>query len=188
MEPVYNETLNGIDFTTTAISEGEYESCTFRNCKFAEVNLSHRAFLECEFYDCDFTGSKLGDTAFKDVKFVRCKLLGVDFANCNPFLLEMNFDECLMNLTSFYKLQLKSTTFNKCSLVEADFVEADLQAAKFLECDLAQAQFDQSNLEKSDFRTAINYSLNPNNNRLKGAKFSRSGVTGLLDEYNLIIE
>lgn len=71
---------------------------------------------------------------------------------------------------------------------EVDFVESDLSNAVFDNCDLRGAIFDKSILEKADFRTAYNYSINPENNRLKKARFSISGVAGLLDKYGIEIQ
>lgn len=188
MESVYDETFDGNDYSVDGFSEGEYESCTFRNCIFSEVNLSHRSFMECEFIDCDFTGVKLGDTAFKNVKFISCKLLGVDFSPCNPFLLEMSFDGSLMNLVSFYQLKLKGTSFKNCSLEEADFVETDLTDVRFSDCNLSMAQFENTILEKADMRTAVNFSINPLNNKIGKARFSKDGLIGLLDQFDINVE
>jgi fluoroquinolone resistance protein len=58
----------------------------------------------------------------------------------------------------------------------------------FDNCDLKNAAFDQTILEKADFRTAFNYSIDPDNNKIKKAKFSISGLTGLLEKYNIEIE
>lgn len=185
MESFYDQTFENIDYSQDGFPDGEYESCTFKNCLFNAVNLSHRVFMECEFVDCDFSGVKLGDTAFKDVKFIGCKLQGVDFSSCNPFLLEMNFDKCLMNLASFYQLKLKGTIFKECSLEEADFVETDLSESKFLDCKLTKAQFDNTNLEKADLRTAVHFSINPINNKITKARFSREGLIGLLDQFDI---
>lgn len=188
MESYYDQVFESTNYSADGFPEGESEACTFKNCLFADVNLSHRSFLACEFQDCDFTGAKLGDTAFKDVKFVGCKLLGVDFTGCNPFLLEMTFEECILNLASFYQLNLKGTSFVRCSLEEVDFVQTNLSEASFADCNLAMAQFDQTNLEKADLRTAVNFLINPNNNRLKKAKFARPTLDGLLDAFDVIIE
>lgn len=43
-------------------------------------------------------------------------------------------------------------------------------------------------IEKVDFRTAFNYSMGPEINRIKKAKFSISGISGLLDKYDIDIE
>jgi len=50
------------------------------------------------------------------------------------------------------------------------------------------ATFDKATLEKADFRTAINYSIDPTNNRIKKAKFSLLGVVGLLDKFDISID
>jgi uncharacterized protein YjbI with pentapeptide repeats len=71
---------------------------------------------------------------------------------------------------------------------EADFSSADLTASGFLNCDLSRSVFHQSILEKVDFRSANNYSVDPELNRIKKAKFSLPGVSGLLDKYQIIIE
>jgi len=49
------------------------------------------------------------------------------------------------------------------------------------------ATFDKTMLEKADFRTAYNYSIDPDNNRIKKAKFSQSGLGGLLHKYDIVI-
>jgi uncharacterized protein YjbI with pentapeptide repeats len=60
--------------------------------------------------------------------------------------------------------------------------------AVFKNCDLLNTSFMQTNLEKADFRTAINYSFDPELNKIKKAKFSLDGLPGLLMKYNIDIE
>lgn len=43
-------------------------------------------------------------------------------------------------------------------------------------------------LEKSDFQTSYNYSIDPEINRIKKAKFSFQGAVGLLDKYDIEVE
>jgi uncharacterized protein YjbI with pentapeptide repeats len=85
-------------------------------------------------------------------------------------------------------LKLAKTRFINCSLKETDFAEADLSSSVFNNCDLAHAGFDNTNLEKADLRTAYNYSIDPERNKVKKAKFSAAGLSGLLHKYDLIIE
>ena len=132
--------------------------------------------------------AKLEKTAVKDIQFKECKLLGVHFETCDEFLFAVGFENCLLNLSSFYKRKLKKTKFINCSLHEADFAEADLGSSVFDNCDLANAIFQHTNLEKADFRTSYNYSIDPELNKIKKAKFSIPSVTGLLDKYDIEIE
>jgi hypothetical protein len=47
---------------------------------------------------------------------------------------------------------------------------------------------ERTNLEKTDFRTAVNFSINPTLNRIKNAKFSHDRLAGLLDSFSIVIE
>lgn len=69
-----------------------------------------------------------------------------------------------------------------------DFTECNLAGATFSDCNLERSIFQDSNLEKVDFRTAINYSINPSQNRVAKARFSRQGIHGLLDHLKIRIE
>jgi uncharacterized protein YjbI with pentapeptide repeats len=73
-------------------------------------------------------------------------------------------------------------------LEEVDFTQADLTAAIFNDCNLALAVFYQTILEKADFRSAFGYLIDPEENRVKKAKFSLSGIPGLLSKYQLTIQ
>ena len=84
-------------------------------------------------------------------------------------------------------MNIKKTVFKNSSLLEVDFAESDLTEAVFDLCDLAMANFEQTILEKVDFTTASHYSIDPENNRIKKAKFSISGISGLLEKYNIDI-
>lgn len=75
--------------------------------------------------------------------------------------------------------------FIKCSMVEADFTDANLIKGNFEGCDLSRATFSNTNLQSADFRTAINYSIDPETNKISKAKFSIVGVLGLLDKYDI---
>lgn len=131
---------------------------------------------------------KMDNTTLSEIDFLGCKILGVQFNECRRFLLSFRFENCSLRLSVFYNLKLKEACFNKCDLQEADFTETDLTNASFQECNLYRAIFDHANLEKADFRTSNYYSINPETNRLKGARFSLNGLPGLLEQYGIIIE
>ncbi|MFT5185587.1 MAG: fluoroquinolone resistance protein, partial [Flavobacteriales bacterium] len=68
-----------------------------------------------------------------------------------------------------------------------DFSGCDLSAAVFGDCKLVGTTFDQTILVKSDFRTAQGFEIDPENNRVREAKFSKDGLIGLLGKYSLDI-
>ncbi|HZB12656.1 MAG TPA: pentapeptide repeat-containing protein, partial [Chryseolinea sp.] len=82
----------------------------------------------------------------------------------------------------------KKTVFKNSQLQETDFTECDVTGALFDNCDLTNATFAFTILEKADLRTSYNYSIDPEKNRVKKARFSLQGVTGLLDKYDIEIE
>ena len=168
--------------------KGEYENCQFNSCNFSDTVLSDFKFIDCTFNACNVSLVKINNTVFQDVKFKDCKMVGLLFDTCNSFGLSFSFDACQLNHSSFYKTKIKMTLFKNSQLQGIDFTETDLTSAVFDNCDLSQAIFDLSILEKADFRTAYNYSINPENNRIKKAKFSVLGLSGLLDNYDIEIE
>jgi uncharacterized protein YjbI with pentapeptide repeats len=130
----------------------------------------------------------LQNTSFKDAKFKNCKQLGLRFDQCNKLLFSVSFELCVLNFASFYRLKLKNTIFKECKLEEVEFIEADLTKASFHNCDLNRATFENTVLEGADLRTAYNFSVDPEINRMSKARFSVVGVAGLLDKYKIVIE
>lgn len=183
---VLDQTFEHSDFSE--LQKGEYENCIFRNCNFEYADLSAFSFNDCEFVGCNVSMVKLSQTAFRDVVFKECKMLGLHFNDCNDFGMSFSFDGCLLNNSIFYKTTIKKTQFKNSKLIEVDFAECDLSGAVFNNCDLSGAVFDRTNLEKSDFRTSVNYLIDPSQNRLKKAKFSLSGIYGLLHKFDIEID
>ena len=132
--------------------------------------------------------AKLVATALQTVRFVNCKLLGVNFTRCKDFLLSFYFEKCTLDYANFFEKKIIKTTFKDCSVKEVEFSQANLSASQFINCDLTRSIFNQTNLEKVDFSTAFNYSFDLELNKVKKAKFSSSGIIGLLQKYQIIIE
>ncbi|RYG04972.1 MAG: pentapeptide repeat-containing protein [Chitinophagaceae bacterium] len=182
-----DQKFNGIDYTKEKFETGEYEYCEFNNCNFAGVNLSDSNFVECIFTGCNITNCKVTNVTFNNVKFVESKVIGINFENCNEFLFSVSFDNCTLNFSSFYKRSLKKTVFDHSVLQETDFTDADLSGSSFNKCNLHLTKFENTNLEKADFRTSFNYALNPEQNKIKKAKFSIDGLAGLLVKYDIVV-
>lgn len=185
---IVEKTFSKIDFKEKPLPKGEYENCRFLICDFSASELSDSKFIGCEFLECNLSLAKLAKTALRDVKFIGCKMLGLLFGDCSEFGLSFNFENCIVNHSSFYATKLKKTIFKNTQLQEVDFTDCDLTQAVFENCDLSRAIFNNTNIEKADFRTSHNYSINPEVNRIKKAKFSLSGISGLLDKYDITIE
>ncbi|MEM7484282.1 MAG: pentapeptide repeat-containing protein [Bacteroidota bacterium] len=102
-------------------------------------------------------------------------------------MLSVQFYNCNLDLASFYQVGLKDTLFSDCSLVETDFTETDLTSARLLNCNLERTIFLQTILVDADLSTSFNYTIDPEKNQLKRAKFSKNGLFGLLKKYEIKI-
>ncbi|NDP20117.1 MAG: pentapeptide repeat-containing protein [Paludibacter sp.] len=190
MDKVYFEekTVEKINYTEVPLTKGEYEYCNFINCDFSNSDLAEISFLECNFISCNLSMVKLMKTALKEINFKDCKMLGMQFDDCIKLQLSMIFENCNLSHSSFYRTKIKNTIFRNTQLHETDFTECELTGSVFDNCDLTRATFDNSILEKADFRTSNHYSIDPERNKIKKAKFSIMGISGLLDKYDIEID
>ena len=170
------------------LKSSEFDYCTFDTCDLSKVDLGSSIFTECTFNNCDLSNAKLNNTSFKDSTFNNCKLLGLHFDDCNQFLFSTSFQDCNLSFSSFFKINLKTSNFYSCNLEDVDFSGANLSNQKFNTCDLTNTIFNRTNLEKADFRTAKNFRINPDENLIKGTRFSKDNLKGLLEKYDIKIE
>ncbi len=185
---ILDQTFKGQDYSQIRLPKGEYEHCIFEGCIFLNGYLDNQHFMECQFIDCNLGNVNIAHTVFNDVNFERCKMIGMKFENCNDFLMDFSFVHCDLSFASFYGLSLKAKTFNHCKLIEADFTTTNLSKSIFAHCDLTKAIFSQTNLQNTDFTSALNFTIDPEKNQLKGARFSKDGLPGLLTKHQLKIE
>ena len=179
---------NKINFEQKPLKKGEYEKCEFVNCSFYNSDISEILFVDCKFTACNLSMVKVAGTTFNTVKFTGCKLLGIHFESCNDFGLSVNFENCMLNHSSFFRKKIRNTIFLSSQLVEVDFTETDLTGSVFSDCELTRTIFNNTIIENADLRTSFNFSIDPESNRIKKARFSFPGVAGLLDKYDIEIE
>jgi len=183
-----DKTFDGVIFSEKQSPRIEYADCLFTNCNFSKADLSNDDFMDCHFKGCNFSLAVMENTGMKNNRFTDCKAVGIDFSRCNNFNFSVSFENCPLDYCSFFQKKMKKAVFTDCSLKETDFTETDLTQAIFKNCDLMNASFMHTILEKADFRTARNYALDPEMNKIKKAKFSSPGIAGLLAKYDISIE
>ena len=115
-------------------------------------------------------------------------MIGVNFEDCNQFNISFRFNDCILDHSSFYQLDVRKTVFKNCTMREVDFTESNLSNSVFDHSDLLNAVFERSVLDGTDFRNAEHFSINPNQNQLKKTRFSKDNLMGLLDQLNIVIE
>jgi len=189
METLLHEdkTFEAVDFTRGKTGNREFTGCIFINCNFSKADLANDDFIDCHFKGCNLSLASMENTGMKNIQFTAGKMVGIDFSRCNNFNFSVSFDQCPLDYCSFYQKKMKKASFKNCSLKECDFTETDLTQAAFIDCNLLQAVFMHSILEKADFRTAVNYAVDPEMNKIKKARFSLAGIEGLLAKYDIDI-
>lgn len=185
---VENLTFENTDYTGKIISNNEFYRCHFYRCNFSDCNLSHNTFIDCSFADCNLSMLKITGSGLKNVTFKGSKLIGVDFSECNDFLFKVDFENCILDYSYYSKKKMAKTTFKICSIKDANFSETDLTLAVFNQCDLSGTVFERTNLSGTDFSSSYNFVIDPEANRIKNARFSQQGLSGLLQKYGIIIE
>ena len=188
MNYITEERFEDFDFQNKEIKRGQYEYCVFIRCILKDVDLSKFVFIDCEFIDCDLTNANLDRTSFQNVRFKGSKLVGLRFDHCADFALSFDFVECRLDHASFYRKDIKKTNFFDTQLIEVDFTETNLTESVIKNCDLSRSIFNNTILERADLTSSIGFSIDPEVNKIKKARFSLQEVKGLLVKYNIIIE
>ena len=161
----------------------KHQDHTFSNESFEKGNIKETTFLRCHFPLVTFSQCRLSD-----VQFIECKFTGVNFSQVDPFLLSMDFRECLLINCNFSGLVLKKRSFERCTIKECDFVETNLEGASFRDARLPETRFHHCTLSGADFRGATEYLIDPSTNKVKKAKFSLPEALQLLKVLDITVE
>ena len=183
-----NKIFEKVNFANKELKNATFEKCTFTSCDFSNSNLSSNTFSECCFDNCNMSMVKMNKTKLTHVRFVNCKLIGINFNECTDFLFSVDFENCLLDYTSFAAKKMPKIKILNSSLKEANFSNADLSESVFHNCNLEGTIFNKTILNKADLTAAFNFSIDPESNSMKKAKFSRNTIHGLLTKYDLVIE
>lgn len=183
-----NKVFEKNEVPPTGTIETQFDACVFKNLDFTTTNFLGCDFTNCTFDNCNFSMVKFGLIGFDKVLFLNCKMIGADFSHTKDFLFAANFTNCILDYAAFMKKKNRKCHFNNCSLKGADFSEADLTSAIFERCDLSAAVFMRSILNEANFVSSINFTIDPEKNMLRKAKFAADGLVGLLTNYGIIVE
>lgn len=187
-EKIYEGTIfTEIDPDAKNASGKEFYQCRFENCDLTSVDFSQSRFEKCVFEGCNLSLARVQNCRFLGVQFNQCKLTGNAFDKCDSFLLDIAFEGCFLSNCNFSALNLKKTPFRRCEILESDFVGTQLTECDFTQSNLAGSVFNTCDLTKANFVDARAYSINPQNNKVKKARFSMPEVVGLLEHLDIVI-
>ena len=177
-----------MDFQQEGFSRGVYEECVFSACSFQECDLSLSRFVDCTFSNCNLSNAHVAETVFQGVQFNDCKMMGIRMELASKHLFTAVFNHCVLSYSSFRGRKMNRWKFKDCIFHHTDFSGSDLGNAVFAHCDLKEAVFDKTNLQGADLTQAFNFTIDPEANAVKKARFQLSGLPGLLTKYGLKIE
>lgn len=183
-----DQVYDKLDLPQLGSRETHFDNCIFRNNDFTDADFYGCDFVNCTFDACNLSMVKFVKNGFDKVQFTNCKMVGVDFSNAKDFLFGVDFDNCILDYAAFMKKKNKKAKFVACSLKGTDFSEADLSMSVFTKCDLNTAVFMSTVLTGVNFSTAYNYTIDPERNQIRKAKFAVNGLPGLLANYGIIVE
>ncbi|MBE6068423.1 MAG: pentapeptide repeat-containing protein [Clostridium lundense] len=181
-------TFRGLKKIDENIRDKTFINCEFNNCDFTQTDFSNSKFEDCIFNECNLTLVKYDDVKLRNAKFKGCKLVGVNFNKCDTFILEIGFQDSLIENCNFSSLALKKSLFKNSNILESDFVGTDLSECDFTSSSLGGTIFDNSNLSKANFSDAKDYDINPLNNIVKKAVFTMPEAMMLLRHFNITIK
>ena len=177
-------------FEEIEMQASHVEDRSFDGCTFYKVNFSGTTFIRCRFLDCTFEQSELSNvnllsSQLKNVKFKECKLVGINWT-ATTALMHTTWQNSILNYGNFSGLDLRKSILQNCVSREADYAETNLSESNLTGTDFTSSRFANTNLTKADLRQAKNYSIRPDSNKIKKAKFSLPEAMLLL--YGLDIE
>lgn len=180
------ETFTTTDFSTEFLGRKEFEYCEFINCVFPD--LSNYIFRDCIFKGCNFSNMKTYQSVIQNCTFKDSKLLGLSFAAARDFSFEVHFENCILDYASFDKKNLNQSSFKNCKMHGVNLTQSNLSKCSFSNCDFFEALFSGTNLSGVDLRNSFNFLIDPDENKIKKAKFSLQGLPGLLYRHEIIVE
>ena len=182
----YDAHFSNLVYHSDKIDFREFYDCVFANCSFHEVDFKGSRFINCTFDSCDLSLAQMTRAAFRGTVFKNCKMIGIDWSvSSSPLLAE--FFDCDLSYASFAHIDLSQGKITRCKAHEVYFWETNLTQADFSGTDFQDSQFKDSNLTKADFSTARSYTISPNANVLKEAKFSLPEAVSLLNHLGIVL-
>jgi uncharacterized protein YjbI with pentapeptide repeats len=161
-----------------------FHSCVFRNCDLTGAAFRSCKFSDCRFESCNLSLVNLKGSLFSGTSFKDSKLVGINWTEASWPRIKLSsplqFDNCLLNDSTFLGLSLGGARISSCQAREADFRETDLSKADLTHTDFSGALFGKTDLTGANLDQARNYAIRISDNQVKNARFSMPEAMALL--------
>jgi fluoroquinolone resistance protein len=182
----HREAFNQVSLPKTPIARSDFQSCEFIRCDLSQLVISECRFDDCTFQSCDLSLIKPQDTNFRNCHFIGCKLVGINWtAAAKSF--SVDFQDCMMHLSSFSGMNLKKIKIINCLAREVSFAETNMTEADCTMTDFSGSIFLRTNLTMANFTDAKNYRIDVRSNTVTKARFSIPEAISLLETLGIII-
>ena len=173
---------SGLDLRGKHFSRCRFEAVTLDKAQLQAVVLD-----ECAFVRCDLSMARVDDCSFRGVRFEHTKLMGVNWIVARDLLFDVSFEGCVLSYGVFANRKLRKAQLVDCVAHEVDFSGADLTEASLRGTDLRDATFARTTLVRTDLSTALNYRIDPANNKLGKTRFSMDAGLETLRHLGIIV-
>ncbi len=164
----------------------DFTSCSFKGVRLPQSRWREARLEDCRFDDCDLSRMAPDGLGARGVLFAACKVMGVDWSNLGTYP-SLSFERCDLRYASFVSMKLRKIAFAGCNLQEAQFVETELAEASFADCRLTGTRFERCDLRKASFAGAIDLTLNPAGNQVRGARIPVDAAIRLAESFGLLV-
>lgn len=183
-----NRVFKAQDFSNKSFAEHSFSNCIFEKCDFNNSSFERASLWECTFRECNLSLVNFKKCRINNVSFEESKLVGINFSLCDTSLLfSINAHKSYLQYCTFAGLLMAHTSFKESKIIESRFIDTILKKACFSGTDLAGTTFNNCDLRESDFKDAINYLINPCENKIKKAIFSFPECIGLVKSLDITI-
>lgn len=176
------------NFSNIDLTRYSFSQCTFENCDFTESILEEVSLWGSTFRRCNLSLTSFKKCQMEDVHFEESKLSGIDFSRCDTSLLfSINASKSFFQYCNFSMLPMRGASLEECKILQSKFVDVFLEKASFVKSDLTGSIFHNCDLRESNFENALNYVINPCENKITKAKFSFPECIGLLKAMDITL-
>lgn len=185
----YNLKFEDLKLESVELISKTFENCCFSKSTFTETKFTGCKFIDCEFTSCNLSSIQIKNTSFSDVVFEESKLIGINWTQAKWPLVKLTssikFYRCNISHSSFYELDLQEIVIEECKAHDVDFRLGNFSNGSFILSDLEGSMFVNTKLYAANFKEAINYQINPNENDIRKGKFSIPEVLNLLGSFQI---
>ena len=174
------------------LENAEFEDCVFDHCRWVGTRVQNCRFNACTFDHCNFSGVVFSFTTMKDAWLLNSAFRSMAWGGLQgksgvfqPF---GKIKNCAFRYNDFSGMALNGFDWTGAELQQCTFDDTRLAGASFYGVRLGGTRFTRCDLQKADLRTAEEYAIDLETNKLKGARFSFPDVVRLLDGTGIVIE